>query len=461
MAQARAVIMSGGVPEPDSITVEGMLSEHDVPLIAPESADEFYAYAGLAWRVPVGSTTGAAGADIILGIGTTIDLESIVREPQNLVVAVDRSDSMDESASPTDSRSKFEAVHSAIVSLLDRLDEGDRLSLVSFASRARVDVASVEVVNRDSLDDDVAELFSLKPDGATDLAAGLELAFAVAGDSSSPSRADRVILFTDAVPTDGDVEADDLVDRIRTQASSGIGFTLMGVGTSFGTDLALEMGQVAGANFYYLEDADRIERVFEDEFDFMVTPAAYDLILDISIPDGVGIRDVYGVPDYVPGAAGAQVVVPTLFFSRREGSGVVIVRLSLSSAPVEGVEHPLATVSMSYRLTDGTERSSAFDMALAPGMEPDGEPAYFSDESTRRTVVLLDTALVLHDAAEDALAGRGSEAISLIDSFLPRFDATILGLSDRTEPSSRGLSDERELLEVLRESIDNDLYRFN
>ena len=68
--------------------------------------------------------------------------------------------------------------------------------------------------------------------------------------------------------------------------------------------------------------------------------------------------------------------------------------------------------------------------------------------------------LVLHDAAEDALGGRGFEGIGLLDAFLPYFDEMSLGMSDRTDPSSRGLSDERELIETLRETIDDGRFRY-
>lgn len=461
MAQARAVILSGGVPEPDSITVEGMLSEHDIPLTAPDEAEEFYAYTGLAWRVPFGSTTGAAGADIILGIGTTIDLETFEREPQNLVVLVDRSGSMNHKASSTDSRTKFQAVKDAMLSLADQLDETDRLTIVSFAAGARVELETTAGDRRDEIEDAINHFFTIRPDGATDLSAGLTLAFSEASSSAGSTRANRVIVFTDANPTVGDTDADDLVELVSAQASLNIGFTLMGVGESFGTELAVEMAQVSGANFFYLEDEDRIEGIFEEDFDFMVTPAAYDMIVDVIVPEGIGIRDVYGVPDYTPGANGAQIVVPTLFFSRREGSGVVIIRLTLADMPTEGVEHPLASASLSYRLLDGTERFSEFEITLPTEASPTGETAYYSDESTRRAALLLDTALVLHDAAADALGGRGFEGIGLLDLFLPYFDEMSLGMSDRTDPSSRGLSDERELIETMRETIDDGRYLYN
>lgn len=180
-----------------------------------------------------------------------------------------------------------------------------------------------------------------------------------------------------------------------------------------------------------------------------MTPAAYDLRLDVSIPEGVGIRDVYGVPDYVPGTRGARITVPTVFFSRREGSGGVILRLTFITLPTFEQTVSLGQLKLWYTLADGRQRRSAFSPALPAGLSPVGERAYFSDDSARRACLLLDTALVLRDAADAIREDRAPYAATMLDEFLTYFDAASQGLSDRTDRSSRRLSDERDLVEAL------------
>ena len=56
---------------------------------------------------------------------------------------------------------------------------------------------------------------------------------------------------------------------------------------------------------------------------------------------------------------------------------------------------------------------------------------------------------MLQDATRAAWDGRYDDAERMLEEFLDEFDQATLGMSDRTDPSSRGLKDERELLEAL------------
>lgn len=446
VAAARAELAAGYVPDPNSITVEGFLSEHDIPLSPPEGAPEIYAAYALSWRKPI--TESAPVVDLFVSLGSTIDVSTFQRRPQNLVVAVDRSGSMAYSASATDHRAKLDAVKQALHALLNRLGPDDRITLISFSGDPRLDV---EAARGDEKDRVSRRIDALKAEGATDLFTALRYAFQKGVETAAAERDSRVILFTDVQPTEGATNTDDFVS-LATEFSDRVGFTLMGVGIDYGQDLARRISNVRGGNAFFLADSDRISGIF-DEFDYFVTPAAYDLTLTISLPDGVGVREVYGVPDYVPGSRGAIVRVPTLFFSKREGGGAIVVRLTLAAAPSFEAPVTVAFGSLTYTLRTGELREMSGELALPAGLSPTGEPAYFSDEAARRAALLLDTALTLKTAAQAAWDGRHAAAATLIETFLPQFDAASQGLSNRTDPSSRGLSDERRLLEQMLGAI--------
>lgn len=442
VAAARADLAAGYVPDPNSITVEGFLSEHDIPLVPPEGAPEIYAAHALSWRRP--ATESAAIVDVFVGLGSTIDVSAFQRRAQNLVVAVDRSGSMDYSASTTDYRTKLEAVKQALHALVDRLGPEDRITLISFSGDPRLDLESARGDEKERLR---KRIDALRAEGATDLFAALRYAFQKAVETAAAERDSRVIVFTDVQPTEGATNTDDFVS-LATEFSDRVGFTLMGVGVDYGQELAQRISNVRGGNAFFLADSDRISRIF-DEFDYFVTPAAYDLTLTISVPDGVGVREVYGVPDYVPGARGAVVRVPTLFFSKREGGGAIVVRLTLAAAPTFETPVTVGVGALSYTLRTGEFREMSGELTLPAGLSPTGDPPYFSDAAARRAALLLDTALVLKFAAQAAWDRRYGAAAALIETFLPQFDAASQGLSDRTDPSSRGLSDERRLLEQM------------
>ncbi|MCH8967327.1 MAG: hypothetical protein IID43_06580 [Planctomycetes bacterium] len=77
IASARRTIEGGGVPDPASITVEGFLSEHSIPVEEPEDAGLLYATTSVAWNKDFDAFTPLA--TIQIGFGTTIDPETSTR----------------------------------------------------------------------------------------------------------------------------------------------------------------------------------------------------------------------------------------------------------------------------------------------------------------------------------------------------------------------------------------------
>jgi Ca-activated chloride channel family protein len=450
-ARARAEIENGYIPNPDWFTVEGFLAEHDIPIPTPDGAPEIYAAFATAWRKPVAEP--AAGVDIFVQLGSTIDTSQYSRRPQNLAVVVDRSGSMDDPASASDGRSKMDAVKQALHSLAGRLTADDRITLISFNTLTTIDLAATTGDQTNAIG---AKIDALGAFGDTDLYKALKTGFEQAAANADEAHDSRVILFTDALPNAGNVDTQAIVALVRENASLGIGFTLMGIGQDFGADLASELAGVRLANAVYLANEDRIRTVFETDFDYMVTPAADDVKLTITIPDGVGIREVFGVPDYIPGSNGAQVVIPTMFFSAREGGGAIVVRLTLAETPTFEEPVTVGHVSLNYTLhRSGQQRSMQADVTLPADLSPEADPAWYSHSAARRAAVLLDTAQIIKRALRLGRDGNRQKGSQLIEDFLTTFDEMTLGLSDRTAPSSRGLSDERQLLEALQGTINN------
>lgn len=451
MAQSRAEIRQGYLPDPDAITVEGFLSEHDIPLTPPENAPEIYASVGYAWRLPPGEP--APMVDVFVRLGSTIDASQYSRRSQNLAVVVDRSGSMDGWASASDYRSKLESVQQALHTLVDQLGPDDRLTLLSFNTRVTTDLPATAGDSKDVMHNRIDRL---KADGNTNLFDAMRKGFESLSATADGGRDSRLIVFTDALPNNGPSSSGEFLDMQRTYAEQGISFTLMGVGEDYGQQLAADIAQVRGGNAFYLADEERITQIFTEEFDYFVSPAANDLVLEIAIPDGVGIRDVYGVPDYVPGAHSAAVRIPTLFFSPREGGGAIVVRLTLAESPTFETDVLVGQMRMSYTLTDGTPRELSTDLVLGAGLSPAADPPFYSDAAVARAALLLDTALVLQEAAQAGYDSRYSDGADMISAFLETFDERSLGMSDRTDPTSRGLSDERELLESLLGTLEED-----
>ncbi|MBI5863749.1 MAG: VWA domain-containing protein [Planctomycetes bacterium] len=382
IARARAAIDSGWLPDPDSITVEGFLSEHDIPITPPANPPEIYGSIATTWRKPYGAAT--PYVDVFVSLGTTIDVASFKRRPQNLCVVVDRSGSMKDMAWSQDYRSKLEAAQEAVYALIDQLNADDRLAIESFNQDVTLEIGATSGDKKEKL---AAPVGGLKARGNTDLFAAMQFGFETVAGSADSDHDSRVIVLTDALPTEGPSAGGEFTAMQRVYADQGIGFTLMGIGYYYGEELASEISRVRNGNSFFLSNAERVRQIFEEEFDYFVTPATYDLKLQLSVAPGLGIREVYGVADYTPGQFGAIIDVPTLFFSPREGGGAIIVRLTFGNPPTFEQPVSIATAAMQYKLRDGTQRQLSQEITLPAGLSQTGEPAWYSEPTAQRAAV--------------------------------------------------------------------------
>ena len=457
IASARAVIESGGVPDPASITVQGFLSEHSIPIDAPENPGLLFAAVSASWNMDFDAFTPLATVQI--GFGSTIDPETFTRDALNLAIVIDKSGSMDDPIDQRTSATKMGAVLVAIDRLLGNLNSTDLVSVVAFDTKTSVLVDAAQgddvVTIKNGLD-------GLEAKGGTDLARGIRRGFTTVQKHTGPQRSDRVFLFTDILPTVGTNETDDFIAILEDFADDGIGATVFGVGVDFGDELAFDISQVRGGNFFFLSDYDRIITVFDEEFDLLVTPVAYDVQLTMSIPFSMDVDDVYGIPLPEELSHVVELAVPTLFLSSRAGGGAIFVRQRAGSMFDFEVENNIADILLSYTTPDGEIVSQPPLSAILPaGLDAAADQVYFETDGIKRGVLLLNTALVLKAASEDAFSIYGyfdggqdpARAVERLTEFLPYFDELAEGLDDKTSDSSRSLSEERALVAKLLSNI--------
>ncbi|MHC5112041.1 MAG: vWA domain-containing protein [Planctomycetota bacterium] len=458
IASARTIIERGGVPDPDSVTVEGFLSEHSIPVEQPEDAGELFAAVATGWNDDFDAFTPLA--TVQLGFGTNIDSASFERKPLNLALVVDTSGSMGDSADGRNGTSKLEAVRIAIDRLLGNLNEDDIVSIVTFNSLA---LTRLEGASGNDVTAIKSELESLVPSGSTDLARGMRSAYRVVDRNRITSRDNRLIVFTDVLLTARpSSQADELISVMEEYAVEDIGATLFGIGTDLGHETARRIAQVRGGNYFFLSDYERIVTVFDDEFDLLVTPVAYDVTFTINVPFEFDVEGVYGIPAPDPLPHVLELKIPTLFLSNRQGGGATLIRLRAGSLVDFEVENVIAEVLLSYTDREGEPiELDVLEAKLPAGLDPLARERYFETPSVQRAVLLLNTALVLKASLQDAYPFFGAffdsdsqqSAIDRISAFLPYFDDLAGGLEDRVSETSRGLSEERTLLDQLRLNI--------
>ncbi len=339
-------VSDGGVPHPNVFTAEGLFSEHDLPLASTTRCRQLLCARGeaVATRLIAQPEVQYLGQ---LGFSTNLNPAKFQRAPLNLVAVVDKSGSMS---------GELPLVQDSLLEVLGQLGPRDQMSIVLYGDVAHT-LLSPTSAGGPGKRAIRAAIGRIQSSGSTAMENGLRVGFGVAR-ASAPSfpGTTRVMLFTDERPNVGATDAGSFMGMARAASADGIGMTTVGVGVQFGAELATMISSVRGGNLFFFPDSQTMAKVFESDFDTMVTELAHDLRLVVEPGRGLKLVGIYGIPGDMLrwGRNGSlEVEIETAFLSRRSGAIYVAV------APVSKVGLP------KRRLAPGT-RIASIDMAYTP-----------------------------------------------------------------------------------------------
>ncbi|QMU54891.1 MAG: VWA domain-containing protein [Nitrosopumilus sp.] len=283
-----------------------------------------------------------------VGLNSGLKQSDFERKKLNLVVVLDVSGSMDSpfnryhydqygnrvyygNVSDDYTKSKIKVATESLASLIDNLNDDDKLSIVLFSNNAHLSkpLESMETTDKEQLKKNILQIYA---SGGTNMASGIQMGtsqFDEMSDSNQFEYENRIIFLTDAMPNIGETRDDGLFGMIKDNADKNIHTTVIGIGVDFNTELTEQITKVSGANYYSVHSSLSFEKRMVDEFDFMVTPLVFDLVLSLDA-DGYVIDKVYGSPESNE-STGEIMRVNTLFPSKVEGGetkgGIVILKL--------------------------------------------------------------------------------------------------------------------------------------
>jgi Ca-activated chloride channel family protein len=401
IALARKKIAQGQIPAPEDFTAEGLYSEHDLPLVGPD-CDQV-----LCLRTAMGIApaidTGRQELFVQVGFSSNVDEATFHRKPLDVALVIDHSGSM--------SGEPMEAVKEAARKLVEKLDENDTFSLVIFDDKVDTLVKQTQVSDRTAI---LQAIDKIQADGSTCIECGLREGFKqLATRKVEASRARRLFLFTDAMPNVGATGEGEFMDLLRSNSEQGRDMTVFGVNVAFGQELTTKISAVRGANSFYLSDPERTRKVFDEDFDFLVTPIAYDLHMALTPAEGFRVEAVYGVPGVDPGASSAALDVATVFLSRRRGA--IVARLSGSSTEVQPGQQ-VVTDGFSFQPVAGEAPPAITLSATYEGSEPlSSTGTWYSQRSVRKAVALTNFILGARLACTQWGQGEKAKAREVAD----------------------------------------------
>ena len=425
----RGEVAFSRIPHPDTLTAEGLMSEHDIVLTSSQCCRQLFCLTGEAQRADL---IAVPGARYLAGIGfaTNLDAKKWRRQPVNLIAVVDKSGSMD--------GTPLELVRESLAEIAGQLRTGDQMSIVLYGDRAHVHLPPTAVgLGGFGIGRILGSISRIESEGSTSMEAGLTLGYEVAAQTAGTFKGrTRLMLFTDERPNTDATDAGSFMDLAIAGSKRGQGLTTVGVGDQFDAKLAIEIGSVRGGNLYYLRDGGDVKTVFKEQFDYMVSELAHDLKLTITPRAGLKIAGVYGVPGELMGwqdEKSVAVTIPTVFLDNH-GGGIFFTLAADSETgflPEKPAAGPLAAVSVSYLPLDGNPGADALSIALNES-GPSKGMALGS--------LLIDEFTVLHAATSAHYLRNDQEAaFQLVSNFKDRLAASPL----------TGLEGEKEMFDSL------------
>jgi Ca-activated chloride channel family protein len=196
--------------------------------------------------------------------------------PLNLAVVLDKSGSM--------TGAKLEKTKQAAMQLVDRLAPDDIFSLVIFSDEAQVLVPAQKVEDKDALKEKIE---GIEAGGSTALYSGVKMGADQLEEYLSPQRINRVILLSDGLANVGPSSPSDLRQLGGRLAEREISVTTIGVGDDYNEDLMAGLAEASDANYYYVQDTEKLPEIFAKELGEMLDVAARQVKIEIVCPDGV------------------------------------------------------------------------------------------------------------------------------------------------------------------------------
>ncbi len=268
---ARSWLDQGQLPPIDSVRPEEWVNAFHYDYDAPRS--------GLDVQID-GGPSPFDDDNLLVRIGVQAEIVDDADRPDaSLVFVVDTSGSMDRD-------DRLGLVKDSLEVLVDELDDGDTVAIVTYDDRSGIVLEPTPATERDTILDAIDEL---RPGGSTNLEAGLQLGYDLAADMYVADGINRVVLASDGVANVGTTEADALAAMIRDDADEGIDLVTVGFGMGNYNDVTMEQLADQGDGFYaYVDSFAEAERLFADELTSTLFTVARDAKIQVEFdPDVV------------------------------------------------------------------------------------------------------------------------------------------------------------------------------
>lgn len=313
------------------------------------------------------------------------DAPAEARAQAGLALVIDRSGSM----KGTRLRNAIQAATIAV----DRLNDGDIVSVVTFDTKTDIVVAPT-VVGPETRGRILARIRGITLGGDTCISCGVEEGLALLSSGGASARVDRMLVLSDGDANHGVRDVPGFRAIAQRARDRGVSITTIGVDVDYNEKILSALAQDSNGRHYFVEDDAALARIFEAEAERLTASVASGAELAIDLAPGVELDRVF---DRSFRRSGGRVVVPLGAFAAGEVKTVLLkVRLgNLDGA--QGGAPLVAAADLTYRdLVAG--RDARCEGKLGVELTDDAAEASEIDAVVAGRVQRSETAAALKEA---------------------------------------------------------------
>jgi Ca-activated chloride channel family protein len=233
------------------------------------------------------------GSDGRASVALTLAADKIVRpdqsalQPADLVVVLDRSGSM--------SGGKIHDARQAVLHLIERLTDNDRLAVVAYGNSVNT-VWPLTRMTHTYRSQATAAVNRISTGGGTNLGGGLTAGISTLMQRPDRERRRKLILISDGLANHGVTDPAALGLMAAGATEQQLSVSTVGVGLDFNEIVMTTIADHGAGSYYFLEDPGTFARVLDKELQATRTVAASGLEIRISQSDGLQLVHAGGYP---------------------------------------------------------------------------------------------------------------------------------------------------------------------
>jgi hypothetical protein len=209
------------------------------------------------------------------------------RPPMVLTLVIDVSGSMNEieMGSYDEIRNrlnKLELARKGLYRLKQELVPGDVVNIVTFSDTAATKAENLQMPEANATLNQQIE--GLRPEGGTNLNAGLQEGYRIARKYYQPDKTNRVLLLTDAYANQGEVDPLMVSRQTQINDKAGIYFSGLGFGAGFNEAFLNQLTEVGKGSYYAIVNEEDATRAFGERFLALTHAAARNLRFKLDYP---------------------------------------------------------------------------------------------------------------------------------------------------------------------------------